>query len=75
MTDLDERELRSTLERREGVIRILERDLRESERKRRKLHALLTEETEEHHCYRCGKRLLNLSCDTCKLHKTLEECK
>ena len=39
-------ELRSTLATREAVIRMLERDLRETEGKRRKLHAALAETVE-----------------------------
>lgn len=72
MTDLDELELRSTFERREGVIRILERDLRESERKRRKLHEALTRLCQEEHCFRCG---IQPKCHLCTIKKTLEECK
>ena len=75
MTDLDEMELRSTLERREGVIRILERDLRESERKRRKLYDMLTKICKEGFCDRCWRHMLFPNCDTCNYHKTLEECK
>ena len=72
MSDLNELELRSALERRENVIRILENDLRAAERKRKKLHTLLTAVCKEYCCSRCG--ILPV-CGHCEYHKTLEECK
>ena len=46
MTHLDEMELRSTIERRDGVIRILENDFRKAERENRELREKLAEAVE-----------------------------
>ncbi|MBQ9502859.1 MAG: hypothetical protein IJU70_11930 [Lentisphaeria bacterium] len=72
MTDIDELTLRQTIARREAVIGILERDLREAERKRRKLYDQLTEVCREELGGRCG--ILD-SCENCPIKLTLEECK
>ena len=46
MNHLDEMELRSTIERRDGVIRILENDFRKAERENRELREKLAEAVE-----------------------------
>lgn len=65
-------ELRSTVERRGQVINILERDLRECERKRRKLYDLLATICREERGDRCG---VLENCVNCTIKRTLEECK
>lgn len=72
ITGVEAIELRSTIERREGVIRILERDLREAERKRRKLYDLLTAICKEERGDRCG---VLENCENCTIKQTLEECR
>ena len=65
-------ELRSTVERRGQVINILERDLRECERKRRKLYDLLTTICREERGDRCG---VLENCVNCTIKRTLDGCK
>lgn len=72
MTDIDELTLRQTIARREAVIGILERDLRETERKRRKLYDRLSAICREERGDRCG--VLD-NCENCPIKQTLEECK
>ena len=72
ITSVEVIELRSTVERREGVIRILERDLREAERKRRKLYDLLAHICKEERGDRC---VVPTNCERCAIKQTLEECK
>ena len=72
ITGVEAIELRSTIERREGVIRILERDLREAERKRGKLYAMLALICKEERGDRCG---VLENCRDCTIKQTLEECK
>ena len=74
MTDLDELKLDAKLEQRESVIRILERDLRECERKRRKLYSMLMEVCKENFCYRCRRDMIDPHCERCNYRKTLKEC-
>lgn len=72
ITGAEARELRDAAERREQVIRILESDLREAERKRRKLYDLLATICKEERGDRCG---VLENCRDCTIKQTLEECK
>lgn len=72
ITSVEVIELRSTVGRLAGVISILERDLRESERKRRKLYDMLEticKQTDHDRCWLPG------SCRDCPVKQTLEDCK
>lgn len=72
ITGAEARELRDAAERRAQVIRILESDLRECERKRRKLYDLLATICKEERGDRCG---VLENCRDCTIKQTLEECK
>lgn len=72
ITGAEARELRDAVERRAAVIRILESDLREAERKRRELYDLLARICKEEQWHRCG---VLENCRDCAVKKTLEECK
>ena len=72
ITGAEARELRDAVERRARVIRILESDLREAERKRGKLYAMLALICKEERGDRCG---VLANCRDCTIKQTLEECK
>ncbi len=72
ITGAEARELRDAAERRAQVIRILESDLREAERKRGKLYAMLALICKKERGDRCG---VLKNCVDCTIKRTLEECK